>query len=99
MVHLIGIIGAMLCGCFTGAALSLGFAKSSAPAQPALLTSFAVASAVFGIATYVHGEGPVWLVAGVVMLIAAVRWGKLAAVRIAAGVIGSIIYIYGLLNL
>ena len=99
MVHLIGIIGAMLCGCFTGAALSLGLGKSPSPSQPALLTSLAVASAVFGVATYVHGEGPVWLVAGIVMLVAAVRWGKLAAARIAAGVIGSVIYGYGLLHL
>jgi hypothetical protein len=96
MVHLIGIIGAMLCGCFTGAALSAGLTK---PAQPALLTSLAVASAVFGFATYVHGEGPVWLVAGVVMVVAAARWARLPAARIVAGVIASLIYIYGVVHL
>lgn len=99
MVHLIGIVGAMLCGWFTGAALSLGLTNSSVPAQATLLTSLAIGSAVFGAATYVHGEGPAWLVAGVVMAVAALRWGKLPAARIVAGVAGSIIYGYGLLHL
>jgi hypothetical protein len=99
IVHLIGIIGAMLGGCFTGAALATGLHRSSGPAQSPLLISLAVASAVFGIATYVHGEGPAWLVAGVVMLVAAVQWGKLPATRMAAGVIASLIYIYGLAHL
>ena len=98
MVHLIGIIGAMLCGCFTGAALAIGNRPAQA-GQPMLLTSLAVASAVFGSATYVHGEGPAWMVAGVVMAIAAARWSKIPAARIVAGLIGSAVYIYGLVHL
>ena len=99
IVHFIGIIGAMLCGCFTGAALSGDLTKSSGPAQSTLLTSLAVASAVFGFATYIHGEGPAWLVAGAVMLVAAARWGKLPATRTIAGVIASLIYIFGVAHL
>lgn len=98
MVHLIGIIGALLCGGFTGAALAIGN-RPAEGGQPVLLTSLAVGSAVFGSATYVHGEGPVWLVAGVVMAVAAARWNKLPGARIVAGVIGSLIYGYGLAHL
>jgi len=99
MVHLIGIIGAMLGACFTGAALYASLVKPAGSAQPVLLTGLAVASAVFGAATYVHGEGPAWLVAGVVMLVAAARWGKLPAARTTAGIIASGIYVYGLIHL
>jgi NhaP-type Na+/H+ or K+/H+ antiporter len=99
IVHLIGIVGAMLCGLFTGAALAIGPTRPPEPFQSTLLGSLAVGSAVFGIATYLHGEGPVWLVAGVVMLVAAARWSKLPAARTAAGVIGTLTYIFGLVHL
>jgi hypothetical protein len=101
MVHLIGIIGAMLAACFTGASLyrTLIDRSGAPPAGTRLLTSLAVGSAVFGLATYVHGEGPVWIVAGVVMLVAAVRWGKLPQTGTLAGVIASLIYIYAVAHL
>lgn len=101
IVHLIGIIGAMLGACFTGAALyrSLADRSGTQPAGTTLLTSLAIGSGVFGVATYVHGEGPVWLVGSVVMLVAALRWGKLPQARTVAGVVASLIFIYAVVHL
>ena len=101
MVHLIGIIGAMLGACFTGAALYRNLADRSGtqPAGTTLLTALAIGSGLFGAATYVHGEGPVWLVAGAIMLVAAVRWGKVPQGRTLAGVVATLIYVYALVHL
>ena len=53
MVHLIGIIGAMLAACFTGAALyrSLTDRSGTQSGGNTLLSSLAVGSGVFGVAT------------------------------------------------
>lgn len=100
MVHLIGIIGAMLGACFTGAALyrSLADRSGTQPAGTTLLTALAIGSGIFGAATYVQGEDVVWLIAGALMLAAALR-GKVPLARTLMGVIATLIYLYALVHL
>ena len=99
MVHLIGIIGAMLGGLFTGAALSESLDRNgqSTAAGGRLLTALAIGSGTFSIATWVHGEGILWLVAGVLVLLGAPRWGKL--LRTTMGGLAVLLYIVGILHL
>lgn len=100
MVHLIGIIGAMLGACFAGAALYRHLADRSGtqPAGTTLLSALAIGSGVFGAATYVHGEDVAWLIAGALMLVAAVR-GKVPLARTLVGVIATLTYMYALVHL
>ncbi len=104
MVHVIGIVSALLGALFTGTAVYVTLVERPAGAAysraGSLQTTLAVASGITGIGTWIHGEEITWLFAGVIILaVIPFRSDRHHVIRALLGVVATIIYGISVLHL